>query len=232
EKLSANLVFVLYYQDIFNSLMFGVLVAYTKFFAINPYDKKSMSIYQSVKKEFEKDLNHIESSYSELLKDKDFNSALQVEMKELEFRLKYVLFNWFFLFKKDKQGLNKEICQFKVDILRLKTKFMISHVLLNPDKYNLEHYKLVVKHLHNQLEDLNDKIGLMKGIEIDIYSDLPSAMYEWFEQTYSLLSNRYDEFKDELSIGDVWEDWSYDNCSSGDDEEYDEPVISFNNTIP
>ncbi|MFO9559004.1 hypothetical protein SDB73_00355 [Legionella pneumophila serogroup 1] len=90
----------------------------------------------------------------------------------------------------------------------------------------------MVKHLHNQLEDLNDKIGLMKGIEIDIYSDLPSAMYEWFEQTYSLLSNRYDEFKDELSIGDVWEDWSYDNCSSGDDEEYDEPVISFNNTIP
>ncbi|HEN5507107.1 TPA: hypothetical protein U6300_000614, partial [Legionella pneumophila] len=93
-------------------------MAYTKFFVINPYDKKSMSIYQSVKKEFEKDLNHIESSYSELLKDKDFNSALQVEIKELELRLKYVLFNWFFLFKKDKQDLSKQICQLKVDVLR------------------------------------------------------------------------------------------------------------------
>ncbi|HAZ7572163.1 hypothetical protein OQJ02_09550 [Legionella sp. PATHC032] len=207
-------------------------MAYTKFFAINPYDKKSMSIYQSVKKEFEKDLEHIESSYSELLKNKDFDPLLLVEMKKLESRLKYVLFNWFFLFKKDKQGLNKEICQFKVDILRLKTKFMISHVLLNPDKYNLEHYRLVVKHLHNQLEVLNDRIGLIKGIEIDIYSDLPSEMYEWFEQMYFLLNNRYDEFKEEFSIDDVWEDWSYDNSSSGDDEEHDEPVISFNNTIP
>lgn len=191
-----------------------------------------MSIYQSVKKEFEKDLEHIESSYSELLKNKDFDPLLLVEMKKLESRLKYVLFNWFFLFKKDKQGLNKEICQFKVDILRLKTKFMISHVLLNPDKYNLEHYRLVVKHLHNQLEVLNDRIGLIKGIEIDIYSDLPSEMYEWFEQMYFLLNNRYDEFKEEFSIDDVWEDWSYDNSSSGDDEEHDEPVISFNNTIP
>ncbi|HHL3493302.1 TPA: hypothetical protein ACQ53F_002149 [Legionella pneumophila] len=204
-------------------------MAYAKFFAINPYDKKSMGIYQSVKKEFEKDLNQIDSSYSELLKNKDFDPLLLVEMKKLESRLKYVLFNWFFLFKKDKEGLNKEICQFKVDILRLKTKFMISHVLLNPDKYNLEHYKLVVKHLHNQLEDLNDKLGLIKGIEIDIYSDLPSEMYEWFEQMYFLLNNRYDEFKEGFSIGDVWEDWSYDNSSSGND---DEPVISFNNTIP
>lgn len=191
-----------------------------------------MSIYQSVKKEFEKDLKHIESSYSEILKNKDFDPLLLVEMKKLESRLKYVLFNWFFLFKKDKQGLNKEICQFKVDILRLKTKFMISHVLLNPDKYNLEHYKLVVKHLHNQLEDLNDKLGLIKGIEIDIYSDLPSEMHEWFEQMYFLLNNRYDEFKEGFSIGDVWEDWSYDNSSSGNDDEPDEPVISFNNTIP
>ncbi|HAT1971844.1 hypothetical protein SC406_12200 [Legionella pneumophila serogroup 1] len=207
-------------------------MAYTKFFAINLYDKKSMSIYQSVKKEFEKDLKHIESSYSEILKNKDFDPLLLVEMKKLESRLKYVLFNWFFLFKKDKQGLNKEICQFKVDILRLKTKFMISHVLLNPDKYNLEHYKLVVKHLHNQLEDLNDKLGLIKGIEIDIYSDLPSEMHEWFEQMYFLLNNRYDEFKEGFSIGDVWEDWSYDNSSSGNDDEPDEPVISFNNTIP
>lgn len=97
-------------------------MAYTKFFAINPYDKKSMSIYQSVKKEFEKDLNHIDSSYSELLKNIDFNSALQVEMKVLEIRLKYVLFNWFFLFKKDKQDLSKQICQLKVDLLRLKTE--------------------------------------------------------------------------------------------------------------
>ncbi|HAT8180801.1 TPA: hypothetical protein JA361_15450, partial [Legionella pneumophila] len=206
--------------------------AYTKFFAINPYDKKSMSIYQSVKKEFEKDLNHIDSSYSELLKNKDFNSALQVEMKELESRLKDVLFNWFFLFKKDKQGLNKEICQLKVDILRLKTKFMISHILLNHDKYNLEHYKLVVKHLHNHLENLNDKIGLIKGIDVDIYSDLFSEMYEWFEQIYSLLNNRYDEFKEEFSIGDIWEDWSYDNDSSGDDWDDNEPMVFLNNTIP
>lgn len=212
--------------------MFGVLVAYTKFFAINPYDKKSMSIYQSVKKEFEKDLNHIESSYSELLKDKDFNSALQVEMKELEIRLKYVLFNWFFLFKKDKQDLSKQICQLKVDVLRLKTKFMISHLLLNHDKYNLEHYKFVVKHLHNHLEDLNDKIGLIKGIDVDIYNDLFSEMYEWFEQIYSLLNNRYDEFKKEFSIGGKWDDWSYDNSSSEDDWDDNEPLVFLNNPIP
>ncbi|HGF0818160.1 TPA: hypothetical protein ACF71N_002766, partial [Legionella pneumophila] len=86
--------------------------------------------------------------------------------------------------------------------------------------------------LHNHLEDLNDKIGLIKGIEVDIYNDLFSEMYEWFEQVYSLLNNRYDEFKEEFSIGDKWDDWSYDNSSSEDDWDDNEPLVFLNNTIP
>ncbi|MDF1929522.1 hypothetical protein PGH45_04845 [Legionella pneumophila] len=57
-------------------------------------------------------------------------------------------------------------------------------------------------------------------------------MYEWFEQVYSLLNNRYDEFKKEFSIGDKWDDWSYDNSSSEDDWDDNEPLVFLNNTIP
>lgn len=232
EKFNAILVFIFYNAEVFYSQTFGVSMAYAKLFFIKPSGKKIISIYQIVKKEFEEGMQHIESSYSEILNNNTLNTELITEMKGIQGRIRSLLSNWTRLFIKDEQSLIKDVCQLRIDILRLKTKFMISHILLNHDKYTLEDYKFLVTDLHNCLEVFNDNVFQIKQDEFDMYGDLSSERYEWFEEVYSILCDRYVEFKNEFSIGDVWEDWSYDGGSSTDDSDDSYSVNSLDNFKP
>lgn len=111
----------------------------------------------------------------------------------------------------------KEICQLKVEILQLKTKLMIQHVLVNNADFDLYDYNLAAN-LHNYLEEFSVKVHSIQWDQFE--SD--RERYIELNHEYSVLRGQYDALKDEFSIGDIWENWSYNGDSSSEEEDSDE----------
>ncbi len=207
-------------------------MASSKRFFMSPADRKIINIYKSVSAEFKNDMSHIESSYDEILNNDKLNIELLKKMEEVQNKINKLLSNFTgFFMKKDEKGLIEDICQLKLDILRLKTQFMIQHVLLHNNEFDLEDYKDVAV-LYNSIEELSDRALPIKWIPSDNDSNTYITLdSEYFDHQYSVLHKQYETFVEEFSIGDIWENWSYEGESSSDDsDEYgsDNSLNSFN----
>ncbi|VEB38329.1 hypothetical protein [Legionella cherrii] len=193
-------------------------MAYSKRFFINPSNKKMTLIHESLYNEFEKDIAHIESSYDELLNNTT-DIELSKKMNEIKIKIKHILSNFTYLFFKNQDDLFKAISQLKMDILQLKTQFMMQYILVNYDHFSIDDYSLVTRSLHNCLEEFGDK--LLQNID----GADAALRQKYFDEEYSLLQERYEELLDIFSIGDTWNNWSYENTSTSEysaDEEYSE----------
>ncbi|QBR83092.1 hypothetical protein E3983_01190 [Legionella israelensis] len=182
----------------------------------NRFFKKSSNdrrIYNKVSTEFNSDIKHIQNSYTEILNDEK-NIRLLNEMEELNNKMDELFENFF---KKDEKDVMKDICVLKTNILQLKTKCMIQYLLSHNDEYGLEDYNRVATSLHNPLEDLSSRIFPIKWGEFNLDSDTYIAInYGLFEEGYSILRARYDACVIAFSIGDLFDDWSYDEDDSSD----------------
>ncbi|MGM9455144.1 hypothetical protein ACTAZI_17615 [Legionella bozemanae] len=166
-------------------------------------------------------MSHIETSYNEILNNK-FNSELLEENKKIQSAVNNLLSNFTHLFLKDNTRVLKEICQLKVEILQLKTKLMIQHILTNNADFDLYDYNLAAN-LHNYLEEFSDKVHSIKWDQFESDRERYIALnHEYFDKVYSVLREQYDALKDEFSIGDIWENWSYDGDSGSEEEDSDE----------
>lgn len=204
-------------------------MASSKRFFMNPADRKIINIYKSVSTEFKKDMSHIESSYNEILNNDKLNIELLKEMEEVQNKINKLLSNFTgFFMKKDENGLIEDICRLKLDILRLKTKFMIQHILLDNDEFDLEDYKDVAV-LYNSLEELRDSVLPIKWVQSDNDSNTNIICdSEYFDHQYSVLHKQYETFVEIFSIGDTWENWSYEAESTSDDSDEYGSDNSFN----
>lgn len=195
-------------------------MTYSKRFFINPSTKKTLEIYKLVSNELKKDMSHIDISYKDILDGED-NLDLLNHKEEIQSRVNKLLSNFTHYFLKDSTSLFKEVCKLKVEIMQLKTKFMIQHVLFNHGEFDIYDYNLVVN-LHNCLIKFQDKVNLINWDQFaqdrEAYIELH---HEYFDEVYTVLREQYDCLKDEFSIGDVWENWSYDADSSSEEEDSD-----------
>ncbi|QMT60678.1 hypothetical protein [Legionella sp. PC997] len=190
-------------------------MASSKRFFINSSQVKMINVYESLHKEFKKDMSHIESAYNEILNDKKINGVLVKEKEELQNKINTLLTNFTCAFIKDNQGLLKDIYQLKINILQLKTKFMIQHILSNSFEFDLEDYLLVVN-LHNSLEQFRNDLRSLKWTEAESDTSFNS---KYFDQVHSLVREQYNKLAAAFSIGDPWENWSYDEEEDSDLED-------------
>ncbi|PWY55901.1 hypothetical protein DGG96_09190 [Legionella qingyii] len=191
-------------------------MVYSKRFFINPSIGKMIGIYKSISKEFKKDLLHIESAYNEILRDNKNNFDLLKENEEIQNKINNLLSNFTGSFIKDSQCLLKNIYQLQVNILQLKTKFMLQHILFNDCKFDIEDYKLAVN-LHNSLKEFHDNVLAMKWDQSDSDRTLNC---KYFDYAHSLVREQYEKLAVAFSIGDPWENWSYDEEDDSDSEEF------------
>ncbi|MCW8407875.1 hypothetical protein OQJ13_02690 [Legionella sp. PATHC035] len=188
-------------------------MAYSKRFFIDPSNKKMTLIHESLCNEFEKDIAHIESSYDELLNNTT-DIELSKKMNEIKIKINHILTKFTFLFFKNQGDLFKAISQLKMDILQLKTQFMMQYLLINCDHFSIDDFVLVTGGLHNCLEEFGDKLlQNMDGVDA-------ASRQKYFDEEYSLLQERYEVLLDIFSIGDSrsYENTSTSECSA--DEEY------------
>ncbi|STY29863.1 Uncharacterised protein [Legionella wadsworthii] len=198
-------------------------MTYSKRFFINPSTKKTLEIYKLVSNELKRDMSHIDISYKDILDGED-NPDLLNQKEEIQSRVNNLLSNFTHSFLKDSTSLFKEVCNLKVDILQLKTKFMIQHVLFNHGEFDIYDYNLVVN-LHNCLVKFQDKVNLINWDQFAQDREAYIAIHhEYFDEVYSVLREQYDSLKDEFSIGDIWENWSYDADSSSEEEDSDDSL--------
>ncbi|WP_454781130.1 hypothetical protein [Legionella sp. WA2022007384] len=191
-------------------------MTYSKRFFARPSQVKIKDIYESLSKEFKKDMSHIETAYTEILGNNKINGALLKEKEDIHDKINTLLSNFTSFFIKDSQSLLKDIYQLKIDILQLKTKFMIQHILSNNFEFDFDDYSLVVN-LHNALGEFNDNLRSMKWSGVD--SD-KSFNCKYFDQMHSLVREQYDKLAGTFSIGDPWENWSYDEEEDSDSEDF------------
>ncbi|MCE3531032.1 hypothetical protein [Legionella resiliens] len=164
-------------------------------------------------------MSHIETSYKEILNN-ELNSQLLKEKEKIHSTVEGLLTNFTNLFLKDNTAVLKEICQLKVEILQLKTKLMIQHILTNNADFEFDDYRLAAN-LHNYLEEFSDEVGSIKWDQFE--SDREKYIElnpEYFDKVYSVLRGQYDALKEEFYIGDIWENWDYN--ADSEEEESDE----------
>lgn len=196
-------------------------MAYTNYFFIDQSRKKMARIYKSLSEEFKNDLVHIESSYKDLL-IKDTEVQLLIEVNELKNKMSHLLSHFIPLFLKNERGFTLEINNLKIKVLSLKAKLMMHHILWNHNQFDINHFVLVTNSLHNRLEEFSHKLLTLS--ELDDAADATSARskyQDYFEQTYGVLRQKYEELSDTFSIGDSL-DYSSDEekVSLGDFEAY------------
>ncbi|KTD02483.1 hypothetical protein OQJ19_13860 [Fluoribacter gormanii] len=189
-------------------------MVYAKRFFINSSNKKMIGIYQTISKEFKKDLSHIESTYNEILSDKKSNADLLKEKEEIQKKITNLLSNFTGSYIKDSQGLLKDIFQLKINILQLKTKFMLYHILFNNHEFDIEDYELAVN-LHNSLSEFHDNVVAMTWDKSD-----RTLNCKYFDYAHSLVQEQYEKLAVAFSIGDPWENWSYDEEEDSDSEDF------------
>lgn len=175
-----------------------------------------IGIYQTISKEFKKDLSHIESTYNEILSDKKNNTDLLKEKEEIQKKITNLLSNFTGSYIKDSQGLLKDIFQLKINILQLKTKFMLYHILFNNYEFDIEDYELAVN-LHNSLSEFHDNVVAMTWDQSDSARTLNC---KYFDYAHSLVQEQYEKLAVAFSIGDPWENWSYDEEEDSDSEDF------------